>query len=502
MSKLINKFKKKVVVLASVMLVLQPLLGLAVLPANTLAADPCIGLNSDVVINEVYVDATAANDNDSEFIELYNNSASSCVDISGWKIQTDGGGVADATLPASTKISAQGYYLIADNGWAASRDNMSWPLADNDEYELDLNNSDAGIALVDDSAEPVVIDAVGYGTPAEIWGGFEGTTPMANADVVNPNSIARIPAGTDTDENSDDFFPGTPTPKSSDIVAPVVTGVEDEKYYSDSVTPVFTEGTGTLSQDGGPADPFTSGTSVTSEGSYVLTVTDAAGNATTVNFVIDTTKPAFTSTVTPKIAGPGVKTVDITITTNEPLKSQVGPEGAYELMLVINEPGGTLTTVYLNHDISDPTGKTFTYAYTIQTAGKKHVSMNVGGTNLAGLGNFGSAVDGFDIDNIVLSPVVTTPTTSVVTAVATVPVDEQFGGGSSSDQGEVKADTTIKTDDGSKTDDSNQQKDDVKGKKNIPLWGIIFLLILAGIGGYLFYSQNPDKPSGRSNGKK
>lgn len=70
-----------------------------------------------------------------------------------------------------------------------------------------------------------------------------------------------------------------------------------------------------------------------------------------------------------------------------------------------------------------------------------------------------------------------------------------YGDGSTIAQGDVKADTTDKGDD--KSGDNKNEKTDVKDKKSVPLWGIIFLLILAGIGGYLFYSQSP-----KQDGKK
>lgn len=73
--------------------------------------------------------------------------------------------------------------------------------------------------------------------------------------------------------------------------APVVTGVTEGQTLSLAATPAglapaFVEGTATLAKDGGAATVFTSGTAVNVAGVYVLTVTDAAGNVTTVNFTI------------------------------------------------------------------------------------------------------------------------------------------------------------------------------------------------------------------------
>jgi len=77
---------------------------------------------------------------------------------------------------------------------------------------------------------------------------------------------------------------GTPTVEVADTIAPAVAGVADSTDYSVAVTPTFTEGTATLAKDGGAAAAYTSGTAISAAGDYVLTVTDTAGNATTVNF--------------------------------------------------------------------------------------------------------------------------------------------------------------------------------------------------------------------------
>jgi len=62
----------------------------------------------------------------------------------------------------------------------------------------------------------------------------------------------------------------------------------------------------------------------------------------------------------------------------------------------------------------------------------------------------------------------------------------------SEDNGEVKSDTTDGNDENKNENGNNEDKVETKEKRNVPLWGIIFLLILAGIGGYLFYTQSPE----------
>ncbi|WP_167350871.1 S-layer homology domain-containing protein [Paenibacillus amylolyticus] len=66
-----------------------------------------------------------------------------------------------------------------------------------------------------------------------------------------------------------------------DTTAPIVTGVTDGESYNSSRTITFNEGTGTLN-----GQNFISGTPVDAEGSYVLVVTDAAGNSITLTFTI------------------------------------------------------------------------------------------------------------------------------------------------------------------------------------------------------------------------
>lgn len=87
------------------------------------------------------------------------------------------------------------------------------------------------------------------------------------------------------------------------------------------------------------------------------------------------------------------------------------------------------------------------------------------------------------------------PVAPVVASIAIVPVPdpvvtstittEQFP----VEEGEIKAEI--------KEDEDRDSKDvEVKDDRKLPVWGILFLLILAAIGGYLFYVQNPEKFGG------
>ncbi|MBI2137468.1 lamin tail domain-containing protein, partial [Candidatus Woesearchaeota archaeon] len=78
----------------------------------------------------------------SEAVELYNPTEKD-IDISGWAIATETS-ITDATLPEGAAIKSKGYYLVADSGWSASKDNADWLQADYEEA-ITLANTDAGV---------------------------------------------------------------------------------------------------------------------------------------------------------------------------------------------------------------------------------------------------------------------------------------------------------------------------------------------------------------------
>ncbi len=499
----LKNLKKKITLFAVVMLALQPVLGLAALPAKTFASVSTTG-SHEVVINEIAWAGSTASSND-EWIELYNTTASS-IDITDWRIEGAATSGSDLTISDGI-IPAHGYFLIAN--YAANSESSTLNVTpDMVDSSLSLSNSGAQYTLYDDTDNIIDTADDGSGVPLAGENGIVKKSMERNR-VIADGTLATSWHTATTSVGFDAEATEMGTPKSlnslSDVTPPVVTGVEDGHIYNVDVTPIFTEGTGHLSLNGGIAPTWESGKPVHNDGVYILTVTDAAGNETVVHFTIDQTLPDFTLATDPIVAGPGVKTVKITVGVDGPLAPQPATSistggrevhalgGTWELKLTIHDLEDPLV-VYLDSSNINVAGK-YEYIYNIgDFVGKKTVNFDAEGTDLAG--NYTMDPSGsFGINNLVLSPVIP-PTSTVVTAVATTPVvDEQFGG-SSSDQGEVKADTTIKKDE-QKPDDNNQ-KTETKDKKNIPLWGIIFLLILAGIGGYLFYSQSPEK----SNGKK
>ncbi|GKU77790.1 S-layer homology domain-containing protein [Paenibacillus sp. L3-i20] len=128
-----------------------------------------------------------------------------------------------------------------------------------------------------------------------------------------------------------------------DKTAPVITNVENGKVYKSIVTPLFNEGSGSLN-----GAPYSSGTTITQDGAYVLSVTDSAGNSAVVSFRIDTTLPIVLG-----VAEGGVYTTGKTITFNEGTATlngaafvsgaQVALNGVYTL--VVTDDAGNVTTI-------------------------------------------------------------------------------------------------------------------------------------------------------------
>ncbi|MFC5452109.1 autotransporter outer membrane beta-barrel domain-containing protein [Paenibacillus aestuarii] len=86
-----------------------------------------------------------------------------------------------------------------------------------------------------------------------------------------------------------------------DKTAPVISGVVNGQTYTAAVAPTFNEGTATLN-----GQPFVSGTTISTNGSYTLSVIDEAGNATSVQFTVNLTVVAneiIFSSLTPVAQG-------------------------------------------------------------------------------------------------------------------------------------------------------------------------------------------------------
>jgi hypothetical protein len=157
-------------------------------------AELCLALSLFFVLFSVSAAATIeirqilydplGTENGGEAVQLYNN-GSEDIDIGGWVIASEASPT-DATLPEGSIIAADGYFLIADSGWQAARDNSSWPDA---EYEETLNfyNTNSGIALKNSNG--AIIDAVGWGDASQINAGLYEGTPASQ--VAEGNSLLR-----------------------------------------------------------------------------------------------------------------------------------------------------------------------------------------------------------------------------------------------------------------------------------------------------------------------
>lgn len=203
-----------------------------------------------VVVNETFYDAVGS-DTGNEWVEL-KNTGSEVVDISGWKIQSAGKSFGSSVpLPAGTIINPGGYLVVGGANVGAANYTTD---------KLSLQNGGEatdGVRLVNQSGE--VIDVVLYDQP-NTNGLADGTgsagTSFAAAALAG-NSLARIPDGADTNNNSADFVvtgsltPGaaneagavttpTPSPTPSPVKLPMVTtGPSPSPKTIAAVTPVL-----------------------------------------------------------------------------------------------------------------------------------------------------------------------------------------------------------------------------------------------------------------------
>jgi urease beta subunit len=138
-----------------------------------------------------------------------------------------------------------------------------------------------------------------------------------------------------------------------DKTAPIVTGVEHNQYYNTNRTITFNEGSATLN-----SVPFTSGTTVTAEGTYVLIVTDLAGNVTTINFVIDKTDPIVTGVVDGSYYNDPPKAAVFTETTatlnGAAYLSGTPITAEDDYILIVTDLAGNITTINFTIDTTDP----------------------------------------------------------------------------------------------------------------------------------------------------
>jgi hypothetical protein len=168
-------------------------------------------VHANVVISQVLYDPINT-ESGGEAVELRND-GNAAMNISGWTLQTETS-LADATIPSGTMLQPGATFLIADAGWNSSKDDTLWKAADREET-ITMANSDSGVALKD--AAGALIDAVGWGTAADIKAGlFEGTPATG---VAAGKALVRAK---DTNNNLADFIEGEPSFFSGDVVVIIV----------------------------------------------------------------------------------------------------------------------------------------------------------------------------------------------------------------------------------------------------------------------------------------
>jgi hypothetical protein len=188
-------------------------------------------LVSAVEIHQIYYDP-ANSESGGESIEFYNPHPFD-IDISGWTVATESS-LKDAVFPANSTIPAEGYFLLADNMWDERKDDSNWRNADF-MTPITLNNADSGLALMNSTGQ--VIDAVGWGNPANINNNLYTGTPTSDAE--QGKSLLRIDS---TDDNSNDFIVADPDFFGNNVIEVeinVSNSVESSAYILEggSITP-------------------------------------------------------------------------------------------------------------------------------------------------------------------------------------------------------------------------------------------------------------------------
>jgi predicted extracellular nuclease len=160
---------------------------------------------SMVKVNEVQTGGSGSLTD--EFIELY-NPCSSAVDLTGSRLayrSATNATASDTNVIAmlTGMIPAGGYYLVANANYSGSATPDIKPF-----QSSGLAATGGGVGLRDSVG--TLIDSVGWGSANNPF----VETAVVTAPAVS-KSAARIPNGTDSNNNSADFTVGTPTPKAA-----------------------------------------------------------------------------------------------------------------------------------------------------------------------------------------------------------------------------------------------------------------------------------------------
>jgi hypothetical protein len=178
---------------------------------------PGIREKAQVVINEIYYDAAGSDTDGNVFIELYGNPGA---DISAYEIVMVDGDSGKIThkiaIPDNSIIPEDGFFVIADtkDGQKDASNVLEFDLLAN----FDPQNGPDAVQLLD--FEGALVDVVGYGS--ELLDVAENGLAMYEnkpaPDVKSGFSIARVPPGLDSNDNSIDFVINTQSsPGNGDV---------------------------------------------------------------------------------------------------------------------------------------------------------------------------------------------------------------------------------------------------------------------------------------------
>ena len=181
---------------------------------------------ANVVISQIYGGGgNASATYNQDFLELFNKSTSTTVDISGWSVQySSAAGTTWATtvIPASTTIAPGKYYLIA---LATGANGVALPTADLTNLTVNMSGTAGKVALVNTNvalsgatacSDGTVVDVVGYGATASCAEGILFTA----SGITTAQAIFRKNAGcTDTQDNSADLELLAVNPRNSATAA-------------------------------------------------------------------------------------------------------------------------------------------------------------------------------------------------------------------------------------------------------------------------------------------
>ncbi|WP_335547459.1 Ig-like domain-containing protein [Neobacillus drentensis] len=216
---------------------------------------------------------------------------------------------------------------------------------------VDAAGNQTTVHFVIDKTAPAIIgvaDGIAYNTNVSIT--FEEGTATLN-DVAFTTGTTVSEEGSYTFVVTDEAGNQTTVTFTIDKTAPEVTGVEDG-IYNQNVTISFEDGTATLNDEA-----FTTGTTVSKEGSYTLVVTDIAGNTTTVLFTIDKTAPIVNG-----VSNNANYSKEVTITFTEGTATLDGKEvktgtvvkAEGKHIVVLTDEAGNKTTVVFTIDKTAP----------------------------------------------------------------------------------------------------------------------------------------------------